>query len=87
LGRNDRLGDLARLAIGSLDLVDKRRRTFDAGTRMLCLAFVASFAVLLSLADPREVYALPLLLPLSLLAGAGRRRCAAAQPMRSPRSG
>jgi 4-amino-4-deoxy-L-arabinose transferase-like glycosyltransferase len=52
-------------------LWEKRRRTFDAGTRMLSLAFLASFAVLLSLADPREVYTLPLLLPLSLLAGAG----------------
>ncbi len=52
-------------------LWEQRRRTFDAGTRMLSLAFVVSLVVLLSLADPREVYALPLLLPLSLLAGAG----------------
>jgi len=52
-------------------LWDARHRSFVAGTRMLIAAVVASFAVLLFLADPREVYALPLLLPLSLLAGAG----------------
>jgi 4-amino-4-deoxy-L-arabinose transferase-like glycosyltransferase len=38
---------------------------------MLTVAVAATFAVLLSLADPRDVYTLPLLLPLSLLAGAG----------------
>jgi 4-amino-4-deoxy-L-arabinose transferase-like glycosyltransferase len=52
-------------------LWDARRRTFEAGTRMLIAAVAAAFAVLLFLADPREVYTLPLLLPLSLLAGAG----------------
>jgi len=67
-------------------LWDKRRRTFDAGTRMLCLASSRPSPLLLSLADPREVYALPLLLPLSLLAGAGAPTLRAAQPMRSPRS-
>jgi 4-amino-4-deoxy-L-arabinose transferase-like glycosyltransferase len=38
---------------------------------MMLAAVAATFAVLLCLDDPREVYALPLLLPLSLLAGAG----------------
>jgi len=52
-------------------LWEARRRSFGAGTRMLTVAVAAAFAVLLSLADPREVYTLPLLLPLSLLAGAG----------------
>jgi 4-amino-4-deoxy-L-arabinose transferase-like glycosyltransferase len=52
-------------------LWDARRRTFDPGTRILIAAVTAAFAVLLFLADPRDVYALPLLLPLSLLAGAG----------------
>ena len=52
-------------------LWDARRRTFDPGTRILIAAVAAAFAVLLFLADPRDVYALPLLLPLSLLAGAG----------------
>jgi 4-amino-4-deoxy-L-arabinose transferase-like glycosyltransferase len=52
-------------------LWDARRRTFEAGTRMLITAVAASFVVLLSLAGPREIYALPLLVPLSLLAGAG----------------
>lgn len=57
------------LAVWSL--WEARRRSYDAGTRMLIAAIAACFVVLLSLADPREVYALPLLLPLSLLAGAG----------------
>jgi len=52
-------------------LWERRRRTFEPGTRMLIAAFAASFAVLLAINDPREVYALPLLLPLALLAGAG----------------
>ena len=52
-------------------LWEGRRRTLEPGTRMLIAAFAASFAALLGLADPREVYALPLLLPLALLAGAG----------------
>jgi 4-amino-4-deoxy-L-arabinose transferase-like glycosyltransferase len=52
-------------------LWDARRRSYPGGTRILIAAVVASIAVLVFLADPREVYALPLLLPLSLLAGAG----------------
>lgn len=52
-------------------LWERRRRTFEPGTRMLIAAFAASLAVLLAINDPREVYALPLLLPLALLAGAG----------------
>ncbi len=52
-------------------LWERRRRTFEPGTRMLIAAFAASFSVLLATKDPREVYALPLLLPLALLAGAG----------------
>jgi 4-amino-4-deoxy-L-arabinose transferase-like glycosyltransferase len=52
-------------------LWEGRRRTFEPGTRVLVAAVTASFAVLLFLDDPREVYALPLLLPLALLAGAG----------------
>lgn len=52
-------------------LWEARRRSFGAGTRMLTVAVAATFVVLLSLADPRDVYTLPLLLPLSLLAGAG----------------
>ncbi len=52
-------------------LWDARRRSFEAGTRMLIAAVAASAAVLLFLAGPREVYALPLLVPLALLAGAG----------------
>jgi 4-amino-4-deoxy-L-arabinose transferase-like glycosyltransferase len=52
-------------------LWDARHRAFDAGTKLLIAAIAAALAVLLFLADPREVYSLPLLLPLSLLAGAG----------------
>ena len=52
-------------------LWERRRRAFEPGTRMLIAAFAASFAVLLAIRDPREVFALPLLLPLALLAGAG----------------
>lgn len=52
-------------------LWERRRRAFEPGTRMLIAAFAASLAVLAVLRDPREVYALPLLLPLALLAGAG----------------
>jgi len=52
-------------------LWEKRRREFEPGTRMLIAAIAATLAVLLFLAEPREVHALPLLLPLSLLAGAG----------------
>jgi 4-amino-4-deoxy-L-arabinose transferase-like glycosyltransferase len=52
-------------------LWDARRRAFDAGMRMLIAAVAASLAVLLFLADPREVYSLPLLVPLSVLGGAG----------------
>lgn len=52
-------------------LWERRHRQFEPGTRMLSAAFVLSLAVVLFLRDPREVYALPLLLPLSILAGAG----------------
>jgi 4-amino-4-deoxy-L-arabinose transferase-like glycosyltransferase len=52
-------------------LWDARRRAFDPGIRVLLAAVAATFGVLLFLVDPREVYALPLLVPLSLLAGAG----------------
>ena len=52
-------------------LWEARRRTFEPGMRMLIAACAASFAVLLALGAPREVYGLPLLLPLALLAGAG----------------
>ena len=52
-------------------LWEGRRRDFEPGTRILIAASVASFATLLVLVDPREVYTLPLLLPLALLAGAG----------------
>ena len=52
-------------------LWERRRRAFEPGTKMLIAAVAATLAVLLFLADPREIYAMPLLLPLSLLAGAG----------------
>src|SRR5437879_2072541 len=52
-------------------LWEGRRRAAAPGTRMLIAAVAASFAVLVFLDDPREVYALPLLVPLALLAGAG----------------
>ena len=52
-------------------LWEGRRRTVEPGTRMLIAAVAVTFALLLFLSDPREVYALPLLLPLALLAGAG----------------
>src|SRR5712692_4551713 len=52
-------------------LWEGRRRTIEPGTRVLIAAVAAAFALLLFLSDPREVYALPLLLPLALLAGAG----------------
>ena len=52
-------------------LWERRRRTFEPGTRLLVAAVAATLAVLASLADPHEVYTLPVLLPLSLLAGAG----------------
>ena len=52
-------------------LWEGRRRTSEPGTRMLIAAFFAALGVLIFLNDPREVYSLPLLLPLALLAGAG----------------
>ncbi|MGB7543029.1 MAG: glycosyltransferase family 39 protein [Burkholderiales bacterium] len=52
-------------------LWERRHRRFEPGTRMLIAAFAVSLAVLLAQRDPREVFALPLLLPLALLAGAG----------------
>ena len=52
-------------------LWERHRRSFEPGTRMLIAAFVASLAVLAFLRDPREGYALPLMVPLALLAGAG----------------
>jgi 4-amino-4-deoxy-L-arabinose transferase-like glycosyltransferase len=52
-------------------LWETRRRTYAPGTRLLVAAAVATFTVLVFLADPREIYAMPLLLPLSMLAGAG----------------
>jgi len=52
-------------------LWEGRRRPVAPGTRMLIAAVAVSFAVLVFLDDPREVYALPLLVPLALLAGAG----------------
>jgi 4-amino-4-deoxy-L-arabinose transferase-like glycosyltransferase len=52
-------------------LWEGRRRTVEPGTRLLIAAVAATFAVLLFLSEPREVYALPLLLPLAVLAGAG----------------
>jgi 4-amino-4-deoxy-L-arabinose transferase-like glycosyltransferase len=52
-------------------LWEARRRTYFPGTRVLVAAAVATFVVLVFLADPREIYAMPLLLPLSILAGAG----------------
>ena len=52
-------------------LWEARRRAFDPGMKMLIAGSVATFAVALFLADPREVYLMPLLVPLSLLAGAG----------------
>ena len=51
-------------------LWEGRRRTIEPGTRVLIAAVAATLLVLLFLSDPREVYALPLLLPLALLAGA-----------------
>jgi 4-amino-4-deoxy-L-arabinose transferase-like glycosyltransferase len=50
---------------------ERRRRAFEPGTKMLIAAVAATVAVVFLLADPREVYALPVLLPLSILAGAG----------------
>jgi 4-amino-4-deoxy-L-arabinose transferase-like glycosyltransferase len=58
-------------ALALWTLWEGRRRDSEPGTRMLIAAFVASLATLLVLVDPREVYTLPLLLPLALLAGAG----------------
>jgi 4-amino-4-deoxy-L-arabinose transferase-like glycosyltransferase len=52
-------------------LWEGRRREVVPATRLLVAASVASFVLLLFLDDPREVLALPLLLPLALLAGAG----------------
>lgn len=52
-------------------LWERRHRIFEPGTRMLIAALVVSLALLLAQRDAREVNALPLLLPLSLLAGAG----------------
>jgi len=52
-------------------LWEGRRRTIEPGTRVLIAAVAVAFALLLFLSDPREVYALPILLPLALLAGAG----------------
>jgi 4-amino-4-deoxy-L-arabinose transferase-like glycosyltransferase len=52
-------------------LWEGRRRAFEPGTRVLIAAVGAALLVLLFLVDPREVYGLPLLLPLVLLAGAG----------------
>src|SRR5215470_18556156 len=52
-------------------LWEKRRRAFEPGTKILIAGVAATFTVALFLADPRDVYTMPLLVPLSLLAGAG----------------
>jgi 4-amino-4-deoxy-L-arabinose transferase-like glycosyltransferase len=52
-------------------LWEARRRAFDPGMKVLIAGSVATFVVALFLADPREVYSMPILVPLSLLAGAG----------------
>jgi len=52
-------------------LWEGRRREFAPGTRMLIAAVFVSFVLLLTLDDPREVLALPLLPPLALLAAGG----------------
>jgi len=52
-------------------LWEGRRREIAPGTRMLIAAVFVSFVVLLTLEDPHEVLALPLLPPLVLLAAAG----------------
>jgi 4-amino-4-deoxy-L-arabinose transferase-like glycosyltransferase len=52
-------------------LWERRRRSFEPGTRMLIATLAVSLLLLSAQRDPREFYSLPLLLPLSLLAGAG----------------
>jgi len=52
-------------------LWEARRRTWEPGRRMLLAALISTVGVLIFLDNPREVYSLPLLLPLALLAGAG----------------
>jgi len=52
-------------------LWERRHRRFEPGTRMLVAALAVSLVVLFAQRDPREVFALPMLLPLALLAGAG----------------
>src|SRR5258708_4503712 len=69
--RGPRAATAAVRAVALWTLWEGRRRTIEAGTRVLIAAVAAAFALLLFLSDPREVYALPLLLPLALLAGAG----------------
>jgi 4-amino-4-deoxy-L-arabinose transferase-like glycosyltransferase len=52
-------------------LWERRRRLIEAGYALPLAALVATAAVLVCTRDVREVNALPLLLPLALLAGAG----------------
>ncbi len=52
-------------------LWEGRLRTVEPSTRVLIAALAATLLVLPFLSEPREVYALPLLLPLALLGGAG----------------
>lgn len=50
------------------------RGGLDTGTRLLLLHFVATLAVLSISADARELYAMPMLLPLAILATSGLER-------------
>jgi 4-amino-4-deoxy-L-arabinose transferase-like glycosyltransferase len=51
-------------------LWERRRRTYEPGTRLLVVAAVAALAVLLAQGQVREVHVMQVILPLALLAGA-----------------
>jgi 4-amino-4-deoxy-L-arabinose transferase-like glycosyltransferase len=64
-------------------LWERRRRKYEAGTRLLIAALAAALAVLLAHGDVREVHVMPVILPLVLLAGssAGTLRRGAANAL------
>ncbi len=64
-------------------LWERRRRVYEGGTRILIVASIVAVAVLLAHTDDREVNAMPVLLPLALLAGssAGTLRRGAANAL------
>jgi 4-amino-4-deoxy-L-arabinose transferase-like glycosyltransferase len=55
--------------IAAWALWERRRRTYEPGTRLLVVAAAAALAVVLAHRDGREVHVMPAILPLAVLAG------------------